>query len=95
MRKKPAPSAPAAVTVTGLPKGVSRVRLTHYRIDDAHSNAYTVWKAMGSPQNPSAGPDRGAEEPRTGCSFWSRRAGLDVQDGAVTVSTEMPHIPSR
>ena len=38
-------------------KALSRVRLTHYRIDDTHSNAYTVWKAMGSPQNPSARAD--------------------------------------
>ena len=51
--EKTGDSAPAAITVGGLPKGVSRVRLTHYRIDDAHSNAYTVWKAMGSPQIPS------------------------------------------
>lgn len=27
--------------------------IEHYRIDDNHSNAYTVWKNMGSPQNPS------------------------------------------
>ncbi|WP_339628636.1 beta-xylosidase [uncultured Maribacter sp.] len=27
--------------------------LTHYRIDQEFSNSYTVWKEMGSPQNPS------------------------------------------
>ncbi len=58
----------------GLPKGVSRVRLTHYRIDDSHSNAYTVWKAMGSPQNPSA-EQIAALKDKEGCSFWSRHAG--------------------
>ncbi|MBW8869651.1 MAG: beta-xylosidase, partial [Acidobacteriales bacterium] len=42
-------SAPVTVNIKGLPKAVSRVRLSHYRIDDAHSNAYTAWKAMGSP----------------------------------------------
>ncbi|AEE53078.1 GH39 family glycosyl hydrolase [Haliscomenobacter hydrossis] len=26
----------------------------HYRIDDENSNAYEVWKKMGSPENPSA-----------------------------------------
>jgi xylan 1,4-beta-xylosidase len=30
------------------------VKLTQYRIDDEHSNAYEVWKKMGSPQNPTA-----------------------------------------
>jgi len=28
--------------------------LLHYRIDETHSNAWTVWKKMGSPQHPSA-----------------------------------------
>jgi xylan 1,4-beta-xylosidase len=51
--EKAAPSTPAALTVAGLPNGVSRVLLSHYRIDDAHSDAYSVWKAMGAPQNPS------------------------------------------
>jgi xylan 1,4-beta-xylosidase len=41
--------------VEGLPKGVSQLRLEHWRIDQDHSNAYTVWQAMGSPQSPSPG----------------------------------------
>jgi xylan 1,4-beta-xylosidase len=40
--------------IQGLPRGAARVRVTHYRIDQEHSNAYTVWQAMGSPHNPSA-----------------------------------------
>ena len=27
--------------------------MTHYRIDQEHSNSYQVWKKMGSPQNPT------------------------------------------
>jgi len=27
--------------------------MRHYRIDATHSNAYTVWKQMGSPPSPS------------------------------------------
>jgi xylan 1,4-beta-xylosidase len=30
-----------------------KVLISHYRIDDDHSNAYEAWKKMGSPQNPS------------------------------------------
>ncbi|MGB8193357.1 MAG: beta-xylosidase, partial [Chitinophagaceae bacterium] len=30
-----------------------KIRLTHYRIDSAHSNSYEVWKKMGSPQQPT------------------------------------------
>ncbi|MES2827002.1 MAG: beta-xylosidase [Bacteroidota bacterium] len=29
------------------------VTLTHYRIDDEHSNSYEVWKKMGAPQKPT------------------------------------------
>jgi xylan 1,4-beta-xylosidase len=29
------------------------VRVTHYRIDDTHSNAYTKWLELGSPQDPT------------------------------------------
>ena len=38
----------------GIPASVHRVLLQHYRIDDDHSNAYTVWKEMGLPQDPTA-----------------------------------------
>jgi xylan 1,4-beta-xylosidase len=47
-----APVATLRITITGLPTG--RILLRHYRIDETHSNAWTVWKKMGSPQHPSA-----------------------------------------
>jgi xylan 1,4-beta-xylosidase len=48
-----APGAAIAVSMKGIPPSVHRVLLQHYRIDDHHSNAYTVWKGLGSPQNPT------------------------------------------
>jgi len=59
-------SAPAQVQTNfaGLPSGVHRVLVRHYRIDASHSNAYTVWKSMGSPQNPS--PEQYAALERAG-----------------------------
>jgi xylan 1,4-beta-xylosidase len=44
----PAPDADIHLTVAGLPANVHQMKLRHYRIDRDHSNAYTVWKAMGS-----------------------------------------------
>ncbi len=35
-------------------KDITRVKVTHYRIDKTHSNAYTKWVSMGSPQKPTA-----------------------------------------
>lgn len=40
--------------VTGLPTTAERPLVRHYRIDSNHSNSYSTWKAMGSPQAPSA-----------------------------------------
>jgi xylan 1,4-beta-xylosidase len=45
------PPTPVTVKVRGLPQNVT---LKHYRIDQEHSNAYTTWQKMGSPQNPTA-----------------------------------------
>src|SRR5260370_31028685 len=39
------------LVISGVPGG--RVLLRHYRIDQTHSNAYRVWKEMGSPQSPT------------------------------------------
>jgi xylan 1,4-beta-xylosidase len=46
-----APDAPIRLDVGGLP--AARVLVRHYRIDHDHSNAYTTWQQMGSPQQPS------------------------------------------
>ena len=37
-----------------MPPSAQRVLVSHYRIDQNHSNSYTVWKEMGSPQSPNA-----------------------------------------
>lgn len=88
--EKAGPSAPATVTVTGLPKTASRVKLTHYRIDDSHSNAYTIWKAMGSPQNPSAAQYAELKS-KDGLQLLESPRWIDAKGGAVSVATDMPH----
>jgi len=47
----PATAADIQMSIAGIPAG--RVMLRHYRIDQNHSNAYAVWKGMGSPQQPT------------------------------------------
>lgn len=47
------PDSAIKVSVKGIAPTAHRVLLQHYRIDTNHSNAYTVWKEMGSPQNPT------------------------------------------
>ena len=85
----PAAGAEIQVTIAGIPAGVNKVLLEHYRIDETHSNSYSVWKAMGSPQVPTA------EQ-----YAWLKEAGklqllnspqwLDVRDQKVTIETNLP-----
>jgi xylan 1,4-beta-xylosidase len=56
-----APNAAIGLSVQGLPGGAQRVLLSHYRIDANHSNAYSVWKAIGAPQNPTPDQQRQLE----------------------------------
>ncbi len=51
----PAAAAPIELTVSGLPGKSSRGLAEHFRIDSDHSNAFTAWKEMGSPQSPATG----------------------------------------
>jgi xylan 1,4-beta-xylosidase len=53
-RDAAATDAAVEMIVTGLPKAGAQPLLHHYRIDEIHSNAYTSWKEMGSPQQPTA-----------------------------------------
>ena len=48
--------ATIALEVHDLPSATPRVFAQHYRIDATHSNAYSAWQAMGSPQNPTPDP---------------------------------------
>lgn len=85
----PAQAAHTTVKISGIPVGVKRVRLEHFRIDDRHSNAYTAWKGMGSPQAPT--PEQYAQLQGAGqLQLLTSPEWLDVKDGAVTVSTELP-----
>ncbi|MBV9302565.1 MAG: beta-xylosidase [Acidobacteriaceae bacterium] len=50
---KPVPSAEIQLNVSGIPEKAGRVLLRHYRIDQQHSNSYTLWQQIGSPQQPT------------------------------------------
>jgi xylan 1,4-beta-xylosidase len=48
-----APDAGVQLQIASIPVTAKRVLLRHYRIDGTHSNAFTAWKNMGSPQQPT------------------------------------------
>jgi xylan 1,4-beta-xylosidase len=45
--------ADAQVTIRGIAPDVKDVLVEPFRIDDDHSNAFTAWERMGSPQQPT------------------------------------------
>lgn len=84
-----APETPVELTIKGIPAGVGRVLVEHYRIDGTHSNAYTVWQGMGSPQHPTTEMYEKLKAEQ-GLQLLSSPGWLDVRDGAVHLSTTMP-----
>jgi xylan 1,4-beta-xylosidase len=83
----PGPAADVDLAIAGLPNGPAT--LTHYRIDETHSNAYARWKAMGSPQSPTAAQI--AELEQSGqLQTLAAPAPIVVKDGKATVSFTLP-----
>src|SRR5215216_110629 len=47
------PDADVTLALEGLGLKNGQAKLTHYRVDTTHSNAYTAWKNQGSPVAPT------------------------------------------
>lgn len=88
------PDADVSLAIRGLPATFltdSRgINLTHYRIDNDHSNSYTLWQAMGSPQNLTSQQyselvQRGKLE-----TLSEQQVPTAVSDGSWTLNFTMP-----
>ncbi len=83
------PDAGVRLAVSGLPHAAGEARVTHYRIDDTHSNAYSAWKRMGAPLAPSRAQYRQLE-----AAGQLEQVGtpmtIAVQGGSASVSFALP-----
>jgi xylan 1,4-beta-xylosidase len=85
----PGPDASVELKIDGLPGTVRRVLVRHYRIDQTHSNAYTVWKQMGSPQHPT--PEQYAALEAAGqLQLLESPAWRDIRDGSAQLNFMLP-----
>jgi len=85
----PAPAAPVRLTLAGLPAAAGRVLVEHYRIDGDHSNAYTLWQQMGSPQKPT--PEQYARLEAAGqLQLLRSPEWLPVKDGKLEMAFPLP-----
>jgi xylan 1,4-beta-xylosidase len=48
------PVADVKIALDGLPVQIKNAEVRHFRIDDDHSDAFTVWQQMGVPLQPTA-----------------------------------------
>jgi xylan 1,4-beta-xylosidase len=85
---EPAAATPTSVTISGIPANVHRVLIAHYRIDDTHSNAYTVWKEMGSPQHPTTAQYAELKS-KDGLQLLTSPAWMEVVNGKVEIRAVM------
>ncbi|MGA2185606.1 MAG: beta-xylosidase [Bryobacteraceae bacterium] len=84
-----APDASVSLALVGLPSGVKRVQVRHYRIDADHSNAWTGWKQMGSPQNPT--PEQYARLEAAGqLQMLGSEQSMAAEGGRVNLSFSLP-----
>jgi xylan 1,4-beta-xylosidase len=83
------PDAPIDLVVTGLPADVIHALLEHFRVDSSHSNAFTVWKEMGSPQSPSP---RDSERLQSAgqLQLLNSPAWVELQGGEMHLSFALP-----
>ena len=83
----PAPASDVLLTIDGLPAG--RPTVTHYRVDQDLSNAYTVWKSMGSPPTPNAS-QKATLEKAGELQLFDPPQRMTVQNGRLVVSFSLP-----
>jgi xylan 1,4-beta-xylosidase len=83
------PAAQVSLLVEGLGTAPGPARLQHYRIDADHSNAYTVWQRMGSPQSPS--PEQYEQLERASeLASLSGPSNIDIENGRATMAVTLP-----
>jgi xylan 1,4-beta-xylosidase len=85
----PFPPAPIDALVTGLPASAKRCLLEHFRADSDHSNAFTAWKEMGSPQSPSESQYRRLESAGQ-LQLMDSPTWVEIQKGSIQLQFMLP-----
>jgi len=84
------PDAAVSLALAGLPADLASAKLTHYRIDEQHSNAYGEWKRLGSPAAPDAGQYAALEKSSALAMLAESPATVAVAKGAAQLNFALP-----
>ena len=85
----PGPDAAVTLSMTGLPAHWGRKTMSHFRIDDAHGNAFTEWQRMGSPAQPTAAQIARMEQAGQLTPLHAPET-VRVEDGTLTTQFTLP-----
>ncbi|MEZ4682830.1 MAG: hypothetical protein R2932_52345 [Caldilineaceae bacterium] len=84
-----ADAQPIALTVDNLPFDSTTLRVTHHRIDQDHSNAYSEWVRQGKPMYPAPG-QYAAIKARDGLELLAAPQQVTSTDGKVSLTFDLP-----
>ena len=84
------PDAAVTLAMTGLPAEVASATVTHYRIDQQHSNAYAEWVRMGSPIAPDPAQYAALQQASELATLEGSPAAIGVAGGKATVAFTLP-----
>ncbi|MGC9034752.1 MAG: GH39 family glycosyl hydrolase [Verrucomicrobiia bacterium] len=85
----PAKEEQVKLNIQGLNVKLNSARLRHYRIDEHHSNAYTLWKEFGSPQNPTQEQIALLKRASELTALHPERS-VELKNGSLTIEFPMP-----
>ncbi len=83
----PGPATATRIVLQHIP--AKKVKVVEYRIDEDHSNAYTAWKKIGSPQSVTAAQYRDLEQAGQLQRLYPPKT-MDVRDGTLTMTITLP-----
>ena len=86
----PGPAADVSLTLTNLPKASGSAKVTHWRIDDVHSNAFTAWQKMGSPPTPTRSQYAALEAAGKLAPLANAPNAATIASGSVTLTFSLP-----
>jgi xylan 1,4-beta-xylosidase len=85
----PGPEAEVALALEGLPSGKGGARLQQFQIDADHSNAFTAWQRLGSPQKPT--PEQYAQLEKAGrLAALGAPSEVAIENGQAVVRLKLP-----
>jgi len=83
------PGYQVALEITNVPFLTDKVKVLHYRIDENHSNAYAVWKAIGRPDYPTPGQVERMKS-RAGLEMLCPPQEMGLSNGTLSLNFDLP-----